>query len=720
MDNQTSDTDLQDSYEYLNSVIMDLPVGVAILEGSDFRYFKINKILAAMNGLSVEDHIGKTVAEVIPGAEEQIIPNLRKVFESGEPILNREFSVTLPKNLSKVIHLMDFHFPIKVDGKVKAVGAVVLDITKRKRTEEELKKKEEKYRSVTETAAEGINQIDMQGNFTFVNESFAKIFGYKKEELLGKKFSMLINPDRMTKSEENFKRVFEGENVQGESIAKHKDGYEFPVRFSSGPIKEGGKVVGLTGVMSDITKQKKEEEKLKKSEEGLKRAQSIAQMSSWEWDIVSNTSEFSEESYKLFDINPVGKRLSFEKFLESVHPEDRDIMQEAVNDSFKRKEKEYTTQFRLIRKDGTERIFHTRAEIKYDDKGKPIMMIGISLDITDRKKLEKEKKILTEKVAKLTKEIPLTNYEKKVFHGIVKYPQLNDRQLAEELNLKRSTVTSIKNKLLKQKFYSTQIIPNFAKLGCELMCILQTQASDYLLDIPETVYTLKTKKQSISILVGERFANIKNLADKIIDLSEVSQLTSPIIDFFPYEITQFNRFFDCESLLADYFEIYSEEHQEETDSSHITKNQLTTNEKMVLCALTKYPTLTDTEIARKTFLSRVTISNARKSLFNNGFYSVVNISKKFRIGFELVVFSSCRINCAKSSLPSTVVNIATNRRSTYISWYPNYTKYNEEQVSNKNNKNNQKDILIPTKEIISEKFDFSSLLKHIFKLDVDF
>ncbi len=124
---------------YLDTILLNLPVGVAILEGPEFRYFRVNKMLADMNGLTIEDHLGKTVAEVLPDSP-NIVSNLRKVRDKAQPILNREFSTRLPNDPDQEVHLMDFHFPIAVAGQVRAVGAVVLDVTARKRAEEELQK----------------------------------------------------------------------------------------------------------------------------------------------------------------------------------------------------------------------------------------------------------------------------------------------------------------------------------------------------------------------------------------------------------------------------------------------------------------------------------------------------------------------------------------------------------------------------------------------------
>jgi len=86
--------ELREAKEYLDKIFLNLPVGVAILDGLEFRYFRISKTLADINGLPVEDHLGKPLAEVLPDAARDILPRMRKVLETGEAFPNHEFSAT--------------------------------------------------------------------------------------------------------------------------------------------------------------------------------------------------------------------------------------------------------------------------------------------------------------------------------------------------------------------------------------------------------------------------------------------------------------------------------------------------------------------------------------------------------------------------------------------------------------------------------------------------
>jgi len=131
-----AEVELQLINEQLDAVIFNMPIGVAILEGSEFKYVKINRTLADINGLSVEDHIGRPLAEVIPHAAKDIIPRLRKVWKSNKTSPQYEFSTRLPKDPGRGKYFIDCFFPIEgKDGKIKAIGTTVLDITNRKESE---------------------------------------------------------------------------------------------------------------------------------------------------------------------------------------------------------------------------------------------------------------------------------------------------------------------------------------------------------------------------------------------------------------------------------------------------------------------------------------------------------------------------------------------------------------------------------------------------------
>jgi len=147
-----SEERLRQAYAYLDSIMFNLPAGVAILDGPEFIYSKINHTLAEINGLPAEDHLGRPLSEVLPDASLDIVPRLREVLETGKPAPSHEFGSTLPGDPDKIRWFLDYFFPIEgPDGAPQAVGAVVLDITERKQMEMALREASEQIQEQADT-----------------------------------------------------------------------------------------------------------------------------------------------------------------------------------------------------------------------------------------------------------------------------------------------------------------------------------------------------------------------------------------------------------------------------------------------------------------------------------------------------------------------------------------------------------------------------------------
>src|SRR5579863_2123916 len=112
-------------------------LGICILD-SGFRYVAINDTLAEMNGFPAASHLGKTVRDVLEAVADQIEPVLRRVLDTGEPVLNLELSAVLPTR-KELGYWIEHFFPFKnAAGEVTRVGVIVAETTQQKRTQETL------------------------------------------------------------------------------------------------------------------------------------------------------------------------------------------------------------------------------------------------------------------------------------------------------------------------------------------------------------------------------------------------------------------------------------------------------------------------------------------------------------------------------------------------------------------------------------------------------
>jgi formate hydrogenlyase transcriptional activator len=121
-------------------------VGLCILD-ADFRYLRINRTMAEMNGVPAQAHLGKSVREILGDFAELIEPQLAGVIATGQAVLNREISAVLPTR-TEPAHWIEHYVPITdATGRVAQIGVVAVEITERKRLEESLRAVSEKLKA---------------------------------------------------------------------------------------------------------------------------------------------------------------------------------------------------------------------------------------------------------------------------------------------------------------------------------------------------------------------------------------------------------------------------------------------------------------------------------------------------------------------------------------------------------------------------------------------
>lgn len=163
-----------------------------------------------------------------------------------------------------------------------------------------------------------------------------------------------------------------------------------PRRFTEDDIHF---VQATANVLSAAIARTRWEEDLRKSEEGLARAQQIAHLGNWDWNIATNELRWSDEIYRIFGLAPQDFGATYEAFLNSVHPDDREFVRTAVNQALHEK-KLCSIDHRVVRGDGSVRVVHEQAEVVFDKTGRPVRMVGTVHDITERKQAEAEQELL--------------------------------------------------------------------------------------------------------------------------------------------------------------------------------------------------------------------------------------------------------------------------------------------------------------------------------------
>lgn len=285
---------LQEQFLELENLYNSLPIGLSVVD-RQFRYLKINDRMAAINGRIVDEHLGHTIYEMIPDIAATVEPHYRRVFETGEPVLNVDVKRNTRSYPSEERHFLASYHPLKAaDGHVYGLCCVLLDISSRKRVEKALAESEERFRSAMQFSGIGMAIVSATGKFLEVNPALCGILGYSWEELLAADFQSITHPDDLAADLAFVNRMLKGEieTYQMDKRYLHQAGHYIWAQLNVSLIwHRDGKSCYFVSQIQDITSRRLVQQALAESEE---RFRSAMEYSAIGMAVVSNTGAWLE------------------------------------------------------------------------------------------------------------------------------------------------------------------------------------------------------------------------------------------------------------------------------------------------------------------------------------------------------------------------------------------------------------------------------------------
>jgi PAS domain S-box-containing protein len=275
------------------------------------------------------------------------------------------------------------------------VLAMVEDITDKKKAEEA----RFRHAAVIESSDDAIASATLDGIIVSWNGGAQKMYEYTATEAIGKPITMIIPPELPDEENKILETLKAGDRIEHfETVRVTKTGKRINVSLTISPIKDSiGRIVGVSGIASDITARKLAEEALRVSEERLRLAQQVARIGTFDWNIRTAVNTWTPELEAIYGLPPGGFGGTQTDWENLLHPDDLAEVLQRVDEALKTGQP-MTGEWRVVWPDGSVHWMAGRWQVLMSESGEPSRMVGVNLDNTERRLAEQALADMTRKL----------------------------------------------------------------------------------------------------------------------------------------------------------------------------------------------------------------------------------------------------------------------------------------------------------------------------------
>ena len=265
-------------------------------------------------------------------------------------------------------------------------------MAERGRAEEALRESEARINLAANAANLGLWVWNLRDDELWVTKKWRQLFGFAESEAVNiGQLAQRVHPDDREGMKQRVQHIVEYGGVDYESeyrITQPDGSTRWIASYVGIQLDEHGKPVCARGVSRDITDRKIAEQELRESQQRMELAATAAKLGMWMWDIVRDEIWITDKGRALFGLAP-SEKFDFDRFRSMLHPEDRESVLKALENSLRTGE-EYATEYRAVLPDGQIRWIAGSGHVEFDGDSEPVRMRGCSLDITKRRRAEEQ------------------------------------------------------------------------------------------------------------------------------------------------------------------------------------------------------------------------------------------------------------------------------------------------------------------------------------------
>jgi len=369
---------LRESEHKFRRFVEEMNDGYFIIQ--DFKIVFVNSRSAEMFGYSVSEVLGKSLEELLPYEVRKELLEWHTKRLRGEAV-PQQYEVMLPKKDGTVC-TVEFGIKLIDYAGRPAVSVLMRDITERKRMEEALRESEKHYSALVGSLTDAVFKIKGRV-ITWCNDKVDEIYGYTKDELIGKKpiflLPVAVNPLEFIGGV--ITTIEERGSFHSSGRVKRKDGSMVDIEYSISQIP-GRESAELVAVARDITERKRMEEELRLLSDAVRMTTDSVAIT----DMGGRILDINEAGLRMYGL---GDRADFvgKNPLDAIAPEDR---RKAIENMAKLVETGHVEgiEYHVLRKDGSRILIETSVSVIRGGNGEPKGLVAVARNITERKKAE--------------------------------------------------------------------------------------------------------------------------------------------------------------------------------------------------------------------------------------------------------------------------------------------------------------------------------------------